>query len=316
MKHAILTMVLLASCGGGDDDGQQVASVTMTGIATQPTDTNSDCEAGTEGCRCDTGGSCMGELVCASQLCVDFDGSDGADEGDTEKPDPTADPSDPTADPTVDPTADPTSGETGDGEGSCEGNCGGSSNDGLCRCDTSCLAADDCCDDYGVACGGGAVACLWGADCEIDEVCTPDLECAGPWGRTYLICVSLWADYSPTCWDFDDCYADAYFSVFYGGDLVFKSETHDDTVMTAWDDCAEVEINSDIDDGFQSNEVLSIVFSDEDGLGANDPMNIACYAEDGECTFVPIDYLHDGFVAYGHDANYTFDVQLRFTPVD
>lgn len=273
------------------------------------------CEPGTEGCPCSSGGACYGELVCASQTCVDLGGSDGADEGDTEKPDPTEDPTDPSGDPT-----DP-SGDTGGGPpGSCEGNCGDSSPmphlDGKCSCGPSCAGAGECCPDYEDVCTGGDSGdeseCLFGDNCESDEICTMDLECGPAWSRPYSICVAGWADYSPTCWDFDDCYADVYFDVYYGGDLVFSSPTQNESVMASWDECATVVINSD--NGLTSNEVLSVLFYDEDGAGADDLMNYACHVDAGACSFIPVQYLHDGFAFYEHDANYLFDVTLLFNP--
>jgi len=298
-RRVLLAVMVLQACGG--DDGEQQSnttlgtSISMTTSATETGNDEDDCPLGSESCPCTAGGGCDGELVCASQTCVDFGDSGGADEGETDKP------------PPEDTGADESGGDV---EGSCENNCFSASPHlgGLCFCDPSCGMTDTCCPDYETACPG---QCLFPDDCASDEVCNSAQECVPAWGQIYDVCVDNWADFSPTCWDFDDCFADVYYTIYYGGTPVFTSTTQNDSTQASWSDCFAMEFNSDIDDGTQSNKVLSIVFTDADGAGSDDPMNVVCYAEGGSCTYLPLLYLHEGGLHYDHDASYPFDFQIR-----
>lgn len=295
-RHAItLALVLvLLGCPSNDDGDQNT-------LATTASDTGG-CPPGTETCACLPGGVCNGDLICASQLCVDFGGSSGADDGETDK--------------TESGGVDTSSG--GGEPGSCVGHCDDGEMvphfGGVCFCEPSCKGQDGeastCCPDYEQACPGD---CLFNDECSADEVCNSAQTCVPAWGQQYEVCVTYWRDHTSTCWDFDDCYADVYFKMSYGGEAVLVSETHDDVTETSWDDCAIFEINSDIDDGTQSNEVWATFFYDEDGIGSPDATNHICEPNGtGGCTFIPLDYLRWGTVYWTASADVPFDVTVRF----
>jgi len=263
IKHWIVIALALVGCPADD-----------TGSANTDAASDGECTPGTEACACIEGGQCVTGLVCASNLCVDIDGTGSGDESG------------------VKPEESSSSGNEETGmppAGSCVGNCGGSdqSGDAWCYCSPSCMLADDCCSDYESACPGG---CLFNGDCDASDVCTGGQECIPAFDHVYELTVKSWRDYTPDCWDSfaGDCLADVFFTVFYGTQgEVCRSTVHDETSDTEWiDEPCDVAINE--------TDVMQIVFYDFDDVTANDPTNSVCFNTGGECGAIGIEYLRAG----------------------
>ena len=86
--------------------------------------------------------------------------------------------------------------------------------------------------------------------------------------------------------------------------------------MTYWDECSQIEVDSNITDGTQSNQVWEMIFYDE-GFFGDSALNIACEPNGtGGCTFIPLQYLKWGTVYWTYDPGvYDYDVQVRFLAI-
>ncbi len=130
--------------------------------------------------------------------------------------------------------------------------------------------------------------------------------CVEVFAATYDIVVDHWKDNTPTCWDgVGGCFADVYYEVYYGGDVVFVSSTVDDVVITSWTD----PWTATLDPG----TVLSFAFWDDDPFG-DESLGTQCFTqEDESCGAVPAAVLHDGTMLWDPGGD-SFAVQVRFLP--
>ncbi|MFO7563015.1 MAG: hypothetical protein R6X02_10265 [Enhygromyxa sp.] len=147
-----------------------------------------DCPTGTEGCACTIGGSCDGELVCASEICVALGGADTT--GDGNPGDGDGDPSEGDGD-QGDGDGD---GDQGDGDG--DGDQGDGDGDTCGKVGDSC-DPHGCCD--GLSCDGFGVCGLGGGDGD----CLPD----DPWCPTHPDCMNALTtqDYEDYAWCWHTC---------------------------------------------------------------------------------------------------------------
>ncbi|MBK8238557.1 MAG: hypothetical protein IPK74_23765 [Deltaproteobacteria bacterium] len=300
-RRLALPALLLAACFSEQFRGDD-------GVATGGVDsgtTSGACTPGAETCPCLDGGVCDAGLICASQLCVDLGGTsrpmagtdDGAEGGGTAKT---------TGDTGLDTSAGEVGSDTGtiDTPGSCIGQCGNPVPDpaGMCYCDPICANMGDCCGDYMLACPG---ACSSNDDCADTEVCSASThECLALGEATYDLVVDQWVDHTPICWDGAiNCFADPYYQVLYGGDIVFTSETVANTTNASW----TVPWSSKISDA----TVLTLAFWDEDSLG-DETIVTECFLDEGEiCGPVPAAVLRDGgFLWDPGDGTYTVSVRI------
>ncbi|GEM_PF-6730676 len=219
LPSIVLMFLFVSACFGDYEPGNDAADT----VASDSTADEGTCTPGAEGCPCIEGGRCVGDLVCASDLCVEFSGDDatsgppspGTDDGSSE---------------------DDGTSTTGGTPGSCLDHCGDAVADdsgGYCFCDSSCSTAGTCCADYEEVCGGGS-GCTNNSECAADQVCSSSThDCVMAYGHTYDVYL-YWQGDDTVCWeDMGSCAPDPFFNVYSNG-MTLASNYMQDSYNLNW----------------------------------------------------------------------------------